>query len=59
MPASPLSARTENVDLLFPRLALLDVEVVGVRRSQAAEDLVRPSRKELVDRRPIVSRSAL
>ena len=42
---------SENVELLFPRLALVDVEVMGVRRSQGAEDMVRLGRQKAVDRR--------
>lgn len=34
-------SRLENEQFPFPRPALLDIEVVGVRCSQGAEDMVR------------------
>ena len=41
----------ENVDLFFPCLALVDVEVMSVRCSQGAEDMVWIRRQKAVDRR--------
>jgi hypothetical protein len=45
---SPQSV-AENVDLLFPCLTLVDLEVMGVRRSQGTEDMVWIRSQETVD----------
>ena len=48
MPASPLRA-AENIDVLFPCLALVDVEVMGMRGSQSTKHLVWISSHEPFD----------
>ena len=49
MPASPSRAVLRRFELLFPGLALLNLEGVGVRSSEGAEDLVRLGREKAFD----------
>ena len=48
----------ENIDLLFPRLALVDVEIMSVRRSQDPEDLMSIRIEKTVDRGRIIGGGA-
>ncbi len=50
----PAQLRPQDVYLLLPCLALIDFEIVRVRRSQHAEDMVEIGSKEPLDGRGLV-----
>ncbi len=45
----PVEGSPKEIELLFPGLALLNLEGVGVRSSEGAEDLVRLGREKAFD----------